>query len=113
MIEADKCKIKFNPEDVYSIEKVKAHKWERIKGYVDWAWVQLDRPVVGRVPLKIDFSSVKASTELYMLGHPTGLPVKLARNAKVKKKDHKDYFEADLDAFKGNSGSPVFNKKNE
>lgn len=44
-----------------------------------------------------------------MLGHPSGLPMKWTTSAEVKENvEQKDYFKADLDAFSGNSGSPIF-----
>ena len=46
-------------------------------------------------------------TEIYIIGHPFGLPMKVAGNARVESIDD-NYFRASLDAFRGNSGSPVF-----
>lgn len=46
--------------------------------------------------------------EVYMIGYPCGLPVKVALNAGVKENNHPQYFFTSLDAFQGNSGSPVF-----
>ncbi len=48
-----------------------------------------------------------------MLGHPWGLPLKIAGGGKVVKNEHSEsrfFFEAMLDTFSGNSGSPVLNE---
>jgi len=45
---------------------------------------------------------------IYMVGHPYGLPKKVAANAAIEDNTSKDYFYTSLDAFQGNSGSPVF-----
>ncbi|QLH37539.1 MAG: trypsin-like peptidase domain-containing protein [Parachlamydiaceae bacterium] len=43
------------------------------------------------------------------MGHPTGLPAKLVTSASIKDVE-KNYFEADLSMFGGNSGSPIFDR---
>ena len=48
-----------------------------------------------------------------MLGYPSVLPLKYTYNAKVVNDSNIKYFEADLDAFGGNSGSAVFNDDGE
>ncbi|MBB6239949.1 hypothetical protein HDC90_004611 [Pedobacter sp. AK013] len=45
---------------------------------------------------------------IYMIGHPYGLPKKVAANAAIEDNTGADYFYTSLDAFQGNSGSPVF-----
>ena len=44
------------------------------------------------------------------MGHPSGLPMKIAGGSKVHALE-KHYFVANLDTFTGNSGSPVLNEK--
>lgn len=103
------CKRTFKGKNVYQIRSVVAHKFERQGNWEDWAVVELDRDVVDRSPLSLSFSEkLEKSTGLYMLGHPTGLPLKFTGNAMVKESSHPHRFAADLDAFAGNSGSPVF-----
>lgn len=82
--------------------------------YRDFALVQLDRPVKDRMPLKLSTSEVRVGEPLFMLGHPMGMPLKLSPNAKVLLNNSaRESFLTSLDAFEGNSGSPVFNSKNE
>src|SRR5690606_7248906 len=75
----------------------------------DYAVIELDRDVVGHTPLKIRRTgSVSVGDELVVIGHPAGLPVKVAGGANVRQLQQ-DYFVANLDTFGGNSGSAVFN----
>jgi len=77
----------------------------------DFAIVKLDRPVQGREPLKYRASGdTKRGTNLLVIGHPSGLPTKVAADAQVRSSDTSDpFFVANLDTFGGNSGSAVFN----
>ena len=78
----------------------------------DFAVIQLDRKVEGRKPLPINRGGkVAAGDPLFVIGHPVGLPVKVAGNATVRTTEPKYFFLADLDTFGGNSGSAVFNAK--
>ena len=75
----------------------------------DYALIRLDRKVAGRKPLEINRSRrPKKGDKLLVLGHPLGLPLKIAAGAAVRDPSPADYFVADLDTFSGNSGSPVF-----
>jgi len=78
----------------------------------DYALVQLDRKVTGRKPLAVNKgAALKKGDGIFVIGHPVGLPVKLAGSAKVRDFSKSGYFVADLDTFGGNSGSAVFNTK--
>lgn len=46
-----------------------------------------------------------------VMGHPTGLPLKITPNGKVRSVSSNGYFVTNLDTFGGNSGSPVFNSQ--
>jgi len=84
--------------------------WELDENGPDWAIVRLDREVSGIRPLRIrKQGKVPDRANLYVLGHPIGLPLKYAGNAEVRGNQHKDYFVSNLDTFAGNSGSPVLN----
>jgi len=75
----------------------------------DYALIQLDRKVSGHNPLPINRKQklVKGG-RLFAIGHPNGLPLKVADGAKIRNVSPKDFFMADLDTYEGNSGSPVF-----
>ena len=76
----------------------------------DWAIVELDREVSGRLPLPFRREG-KAPDDapVYVVGHPLGLPKKIAGNAQIRLNEHDDFFVANLDTYGGNSGSPVLN----
>jgi hypothetical protein len=76
----------------------------------DWALVELDRAVSGVQPVKIRRQDkIRDFEDVYVLGHPCGLPMKYADGAKVRTNTDDAFFVANLDTFSGNSGSPVFN----
>lgn len=78
----------------------------------DFALIKLDRKVAGRAPLAIHKKAKPANgDQLFVIGHPVGLPLKVAGNAKVRDASPKYFFKADLDTFGGNSGSAVFNAR--
>lgn len=75
----------------------------------DWAVIELDREVKDRKPLVLsERGKPMKGDPMFILGHPSGLPLKVAEDATVRSLG-KDYFVADLDSFGGNSGSPVIN----
>lgn len=78
----------------------------------DFAIVEIDRPVIGRIPVLLRQSGkLNVGDDLTVIGHPAGLPMKIADGAKVRSTNAKDYFVANLDTYGGNSGSAVFNTK--
>lgn len=77
----------------------------------DYALIQLDRVVKDRTPLKVRRSGrIQEGDELVVIGHPSGLPSKIADGSTVRSLSGK-YFTADLDTYGGNSGSAVFNAR--
>jgi hypothetical protein len=75
----------------------------------DYAFIELDRKVTDLEPLKVRTSGkISKGDSVVVIGHPTGLPTKIADGAKVRSIQGK-FFSANLDTFGGNSGSAVFN----
>jgi V8-like Glu-specific endopeptidase len=75
----------------------------------DYAVIELDRKVTDRRPLNFRRSGkVAVNAPLVVIGHPSGLPTKIADGAKVRSLSAK-FFTANLDTYGGNSGSAVFN----
>eukprot|EP01135_Chromosphaera_perkinsii_P009417 Nk52_evm93s1737 gene=Nk52_evmTU93s1737 len=73
----------------------------------DYSVVKLDRGT-GRTPISVDMNSDQAvGTAVALIGHPSGLPMKISPNAEIKTAQDKRYFTANIDAFAGNSGSMV------
>jgi hypothetical protein len=83
---------------------------ERGHGQLDYAVVRLDRPVPDRVPVSLAAPSEELvpGAPLLMTGFPAGLPLKVDAGGKVRSVT-RELLKAELDAFGGNSGSPVFN----
>jgi hypothetical protein len=78
----------------------------------DWALVRLDRPVVDRQPARLRRTgTVSAWCQLHVAGHPLGLPLKVAGSATVRGSASLGVFVANLDAFGGGPGAPVFNSE--
>ncbi|MFT6631190.1 MAG: V8-like Glu-specific endopeptidase [Bacteriovoracaceae bacterium] len=78
----------------------------------DYSLVKLDRVVEGRAPLKYRTNGkIKNSENIMVIGHPSGLPQKVADKANVYDNTKNTYFLTNLDTFGGNSGSAVFDSK--
>ena len=68
--------------------------------------------MAGHKPLEISrITSLKKGEGIFVIGHPVGLPLKVAGYSTVRDFSKSGYFVADLDTFGGNSGSPVFSVK--
>ncbi|OIQ17467.1 MAG: hypothetical protein BM556_11720 [Bacteriovorax sp. MedPE-SWde] len=77
---------------------------------MDFALIRLDRKVTDREPLKVRTEGkIDNAENIVVIGHPTGLPTKIADNAWVRNNHSNVFFSANLDTFGGNSGSAVFN----
>jgi V8-like Glu-specific endopeptidase len=98
-------------DDIYACESVVAHEYTPVG---DFAIVQVDRSVVGVDPPLWrrgglhEYSCAPVDCPLVVIGHPTGLPTKIADNAWVQESDN-NYFTLNADTFGGNSGSGVWN----
>lgn len=94
----------FKASEIYEISRIENRSPE-----LDAALFKLDRPANRsglRIPPK---NQLKTDLAVYMIGHPCGLPKKVALNAEVTNNSNPLFFYTSLDAFQGNSGSPVFN----
>lgn len=95
-------------DEVYSCSKLVGQKLEG-RG-VDFAVAKLDRPVKNHKPLRLRRSGAPpVGTPLVVIGHPVGLPTKVAGGAAIRKNDEGGYFAGNLDTYGGNSGSAVIN----
>jgi V8-like Glu-specific endopeptidase len=78
----------------------------------DYSIIRLKKKVTGRTPLKLRTKgTISARDQVFMIGHPMGLPLIATKNALVNDISDTHLFKATLDSFEGNSGSPVFNSK--
>lgn len=97
-------------DDVYSCKQL-IHSELNSSNMSDFALIRLDRKVVGHDPIAIRQSGGVADNEsLVVIGHPSGLPTKVAGGASVRDNSLDAYFIANLDTYGGNSGSAVFNE---
>lgn len=95
---------------VYSCKSVLLKDYESNTGY-DHALIKLDRAVTDRDFAKIRATdSIKPGAELVLIGHPSGLPTKIAPGGFVLSLRPASLV-TNLDAFGMNSGSGVFNAK--
>jgi V8-like Glu-specific endopeptidase len=118
---------RFKENSIYKITKLIAHykhnseiETETDSEDGDWALLELDREVEDSTPLDIDFSNVqnsdrnfyKEGRSVYMLGHPDGLPLKVAMNAQIIKSNKcmTNLCKSDVHGFTGNSGPPLFDQ---
>lgn len=79
-------------------------------GNLDFAVIKLDRTVTAVNPVRVAKVDVQVGFPLVMIGHPSGLPQKISDGAQILSKSALT-FRANLDAFRINSGSAVFNTK--
>ncbi len=95
-------------DDIYRCVSVRASLND---GAADFAVVELDRPVVGHTPpaLRPLPAGLPLGTPLTLIGHPNGIPMKIASGGEVTVNNGEGiWLKATLDAFNGNSGSGVF-----
>lgn len=111
---AEQQEVTVPKSNVYSCSKIISRALTKKKkgtksGGNDYALIQLDRKVTDRRVLDYRRSgSIEKGDNLVVIGHPSGLPTKIADGANVKSLSNL-YFSANLDTYGGNSGSAVFN----
>ena len=99
------------PENIFSCESIVARSEDSLTG-VDFSLIKLARKVKNRKVLKFRLNgSVANNSDVFVLGHPSGIPMKYADDGDVKNNISSVFFSTNLDTFGGNSGSPVFNKE--
>ncbi|MBO4555910.1 MAG: trypsin-like peptidase domain-containing protein [Elusimicrobiales bacterium] len=77
----------------------------------DYALIKLDRKVSNHKPLDVERSAKpQKGDKIFVIGHPVGLPVKIAGGAQIRNTKPWNFFLTDLDTFGGNSGSAVFSE---
>lgn len=76
----------------------------------DWCVIQLAGPVLDHPHVRVRrHGAVPDDADVHVIGHPSGLPKKVAGDAVVRDNSSARFFVANLDTYGGNSGSPVFN----
>ncbi len=96
-------------QEVYACKKLLSRSLNE-PSQTDFALVQLDRKVADRAPLAFRKEGrIDADTAVTVIGHPAGLPTKVAGGAHVRANDAAAFFVTNTDTYGGNSGSPVLN----
>jgi hypothetical protein len=107
MVATNQAQEKISATEVYKCKDVVAHEYGN---GADYALVRLDRPVRGHRVLNLQQNPVSTGDQIYVVGHPSGLPTKVTDGATVREQKGA-FFVSNLDTYGGNSGSAVFNDK--
>lgn len=109
MINESEARVVIPNDDIFQGVGIMDRK-EQSNG-ADYALVKLNRPATGRTIVNLRRTGKIGTDEgVYVIGHPSGLPLKYAPGAQVRDNSKPSYFVANLDTYGGNSGSPVFNE---
>lgn len=104
----DSTSVALNTENIYGCKKVIETVLDPITRD-DYAVIELDRKVSDRTPLALRKSGqITEGEPLVIIGHPSGLPTKIAAGANVRSLQGA-FFVGNLDSYGGNSGSAVLN----
>jgi len=114
---ADGVLAELEDDDVYDCVDILAQE----NGEIDYAYLRLDRPVVGHAPAPLSAGigdscrNVEDGEGVTVLGFGSGLPLKIDDGGNVTDPSTQGsyFFETSLDTFGGNSGSGVFNDAGE
>jgi len=108
MIDATRAQARIANGEIYRAVAIAGRKLTQSAS--DWCVVRLDRAVSNhRVAPVRRAGAISEGQGVHVIGHPSGLPTKLAGDATVRDNSHPTFFVANLDTYGGNSGSPVFN----
>lgn len=100
---------RINKQNVYHCRGILAHARDADSG-VDFTVFRVDRPVERRHPLPLRRDGqIEWRAPVTVLGHPSGLPQKIAAGGSVRPGNTLAYFVVNSDTFSGSSGSPVLN----
>lgn len=101
----------FEEDEVYTCERILQVSWGKDRiGHADWAFILLDRPVVGHTPASVvgRNNMPKVGDRTVGMYHPKGLPTKYDDGGRVTQIGQGHKIESTLDTFKGCSGGGVF-----
>lgn len=107
--EQERTSFDVKTSDVYSCKEILERDLSRSNNN-DYALIRLERNVTDRPYLTVrSEGKISEDADIVVIGHPTGLPTKVADGASVRHNNNSVYFSANLDTYGGNSGSAVFN----
>jgi V8-like Glu-specific endopeptidase len=101
----------FNKNQVFRCTKIIARE-KNVRTMNDYSVLKLDRPVIGRTPLKFRTAGKPSKDAVFtVIGHPSGLPLKITAGADMRDNSNPIYFKTNADTYGGNSGSAVFDSR--
>lgn len=109
MTSSSSARQNFSSKQVYRCQSVVA-KGESSNS--DWMIMAMDRDFEQNLAVKPSSKTTAGQADnksFTIIGHPSGLPKKLAANGQYLLKESPHIFRTSLDSYQGNSGSPVFN----
>lgn len=75
----------------------------------DFTVFRVDRPVAGRAPVAVNWRApVSAGEPAFVIGHPSGIPQKLATGSVLDGTSDLDFIVHDADVFAGSAGGGLF-----
>jgi hypothetical protein len=108
MIDTSTPVTKFSNDNIYRGVKILHRVLDRQAKGRNWVLVKLDRAAAGQSLAVLSRDKIAIEQEVYVIGHPLGLPMKLARGLYVQDNSHETHFSADLNIYSSSIGSPVF-----
>jgi V8-like Glu-specific endopeptidase len=107
----EKTAFEFKEDQVYRCTQIVARE-KNSETMNDYAVVKLDRPVLDRTPLRFRTSGKTADDAVFtVIGHPSGLPVKITSGADMRDNSDPIFFSTNADTYGGNSGSAVVDSR--
>lgn len=79
----------------------------------DFAIIELDRPVAGRIPVTLSRKqTVESGDKVFSISYPIGMPAKVNFDGEVQSgMNTSSYFWTSLIVFGGSSGGPIFSEE--
>jgi len=106
-----KSSFTFNKSQVFHCTQIIARERSSID-MNDYAVLKLDRPVMDRTPFTIRQVGKPADDAvLTVIGHPSGLPLKITTAAEMRNNSNPIFFTTNSDTYGGNSGSVVVDSR--
>jgi V8-like Glu-specific endopeptidase len=99
---------------LYKCQEIVAyHDPQHLYQEMDYGLIRLNREVTDHEPIALESHLASINDPVVLMGHPNGLPLKVSDGAKIQAVNYPrdNFYKADVDAFQGNSGSPVFSKE--
>lgn len=83
---------------------------EEERFHKDLALIRLDRSTA-RPALSLATKKVEEGGLFSLIGHPYGIPLKIAHSGFLLENEQESFFSLAIDSYSGNSGSPVLNEE--